>query len=477
MMEAYFFLEFLRLANDSQYGLPVRARFPEVGRVKNVQKGKLMTAYEIIAKKRDGKDLSKVEIQFFIQEYLNGNIKDYQMSVLLMAIYFNGMNNEEISALTGAYIQSGKVIDLVDIPGIKVDKHSTGGVGDKVSIVLAPLAASLGVPVPMISGRGLGHTGGTLDKLESIPGFKVFGTLESFKKQLQEVGVAMLGQTNSIVPADKRIYALRDVTATVESIPLITASIMSKKIAEGIDGLVLDVKYGNGAFMSEVSRAEELAANLIRVGSAFGKKVVASLTSMEQPLGFKIGNWLEIEECLDCFHGNGPDDLKEIILSLTAEMLVLGEKANDIGEARKMCEQALVDGSAYRKFLEMVEYQGGDMAAVESPQKYPVAKYRHQLKALQSGYVTAFNTKQIGMAGVQLGAGRLRAEDPVDPQAGIVLFKKVGDEVQAGEALLEARTNADTVWNEVEKKLQNAITIGDKPSVIPELILKRLANE
>jgi len=433
-----------------------------------------MTAYEIIAKKRDGKPLSKSEIRFFIKEFLKGTIKDYQVTALLMAIYFNGMNDEEIFALTEAYIQSGEVIDLSGIPGIKVDKHSTGGVGDKVSIILAPLAASLGVPVPMISGRGLGHTGGTLDKLESIPGFQVFGTVEGFKKQLRDIGVAMLGQTNSIVPADRQIYALRDVTATVESIPLITASIMSKKIAEGIDGLVLDVKYGNGAFMQEVKKADTLARHLIKVGSAFGKKVVAYLTSMDQPLGYKIGNWLEIAECIDCFHGKGPDDLMEVTLTLTAEMLVISGKAGDSQEARQKCLTALSDGSAFEKLLEMVRYQGGDPKVIEAPDTYPIAKYRRVIESPTGGFVQGFDTRQVGMAAVQLGAGRLRAEDPVDAKAGIILFKKLGDPVRPGEPLCELHTSKEETLDEAARKFLAALTIGEEPPNIPLLILKRI---
>ncbi len=433
-----------------------------------------MTAYEIIAKKRDGKELSREEIRFFIEEFLQGNIKDYQVTALLMAIYLRGMSEEEIFALTEAYLHSGEVIDLSDIPGIKVDKHSTGGVGDKVSIILAPLAASLGVPVPMISGRGLGHTGGTLDKLESIPGFQVFGSTEQFKKQLGEIGVAMLGQTNRIVPADKRIYALRDVTATVESIPLITASIMSKKIAEGIDALVLDVKFGNGAFMQEVDRSRELARYLIKVGEAFGKRTVAYLTSMNQPLGNKVGNWLEIAECIDCFHGNCPNDLMEVTLTLTAEMVVLGGKAGTLPEARQMCQEALQDGRAFQKLLEMVEYQGGDTRVIEEPQRYPVAKHRQVITASQSGYIQAYDTHAVGMAGVIIGAGRKRAEDAVDPQAGMILFKKVGDRVEKGEPLVEIHTNLPDSLTEAEAKLHSAIRIGAEPPQEEPLILTRL---
>jgi pyrimidine-nucleoside phosphorylase len=433
-----------------------------------------MTAYEIISEKRNGQSLSREEIHFFINEFLKGNIEDYQMTAFLMATYFSGMNEEEIFALTESYIESGQTIDLSDIPGIKVDKHSTGGVGDKVSIVLAPLAASLGVVVPMISGRGLGHTGGTLDKLESITGFQVFGELKDFKKQLADIGVAMLGQTDSIVPADRRIYALRDVTATIESIPLITASIMSKKIAEGIDGLVLDVKYGNGAFMTDREKAERLATNLISVGNAFGRKVVAYLTSMQQPLGFKIGNWLEIEECLDTLHGNGPQDLLEVTLALTGEMLIIAGKAHSFEEAKSLCLEALGDGRAFNKFLEMVEYQGGDVNLVKSPEKYPKASYREVVKSPTAGVITAFNTREIGLVGVELGAGRKKAEDAVDPQAGIILFKKIGDRVEEKEDLAEIRSNSKDSLDRLKSRFLGAIEIGDKIDTLPELIFKKI---
>ncbi|GAB4330797.1 MAG: pyrimidine-nucleoside phosphorylase [Calditrichia bacterium] len=433
-----------------------------------------MTAYEIIAAKRDGKTLTEKQIRFFIDAYLSGEIQDYQMSAFLMAVFFKGMTPEEIHVLTDAYIKSGEVYDLSGIPGKKIDKHSSGGVGDKVSIVLAPLVASLGVPVPMISGRGLGHTGGTLDKLESIPGFQVFRTTEEFVKQLEAIGVAMQGQTREVVPADRRIYALRDVTATVESIPLITASIMSKKIAEGIDGLVLDVKFGNGAFMQEVERARELARQLIQVGSAFGKKVVGYLTSMEQPLGNTAGNWLEIRECIDCFHGKAPQDLLEVTLQLSAEMVWLGEKAASLEEARKMCEAALQDGRAWKKMLEMVEYQGGDVEMIENPDKYPAAKHGKMIVAEQDGILTRMDTRGIGLVAVELGAGRLKAEDPVDPQAGIVLHKKCGDTVKAGEPLAELFTNKAAVLESAEIKFRDCLQIGEKPEALPPLILERI---
>jgi pyrimidine-nucleoside phosphorylase len=433
-----------------------------------------MTAYEIISKKRDGRTLTQNEIHFFINEFLKGNIEDYQMTALLMAIYFSGMNEQEIFALTESYIGSGNTIDLSDIPGKKVDKHSTGGVGDKVSIILAPLAASLGVIVPMISGRGLGHTGGTLDKLESITGFRVFGEVKDFKRQLSEIGVAMFGQTDSIVPADRTIYALRDVTATIESIPLITASIMSKKIAEGIDGLVLDVKYGNGAFMPEPERAELLARNLIDVGAVFGKKVVAYLTSMEQPLGFKVGNWLEIEECIDVLQGNGPRDLLDLILALTSEMLIIAGKAGSSKVARELCIRAIGNGDAYHKFVEMVEYQGGNVDLVKSPKKYPRARFIGIVESDRAGIVTSFDTREIGLISVGLGAGRKKAEDQVDPQAGIIFFKKIGDEVGKNEPIAEIHSNKPNIIEHMKKRIMKAIEIKVKIDKVPELILKKV---
>jgi pyrimidine-nucleoside phosphorylase len=433
-----------------------------------------MTPYEIISRKRDGKKLSEEEIRFFVSSYMEDRITDYQMSALLMAVYIRGMNYEETSALTKAYIESGTGIDLSDISGIKVDKHSTGGVGDKVSIILAPLVASLGVPVPMISGRGLGHSGGTLDKLESIPGFKTDLSIEQFRSLLKKYNLALIGQTKDIVPADKRIYALRDVTATVDSIPLISASIMSKKIAEGIDALVLDVKYGNGAFMKSPEEAEELAKNLIKIGKEFGKQVTATLTSMEQPLGNNIGNWLEIAECLECFAGNGPDDLMEVTYQLCSNMLILGGVAKTTREARNKCQQAISDGSAFEKFLEIVSAQGGDIEYIQRPASYPSARNKAILRAERSGFITKINTSAIGMASVQLGAGRLRSKDVIDPQAGIVILKKLGEQVSEDDAILEIHTNQPKVIDSVLNRLKNAIHIDEDTTTPPRLILKEL---
>jgi pyrimidine-nucleoside phosphorylase len=433
-----------------------------------------MTPYEIIESKRDGDTLNQEEINYFISSFMEGKIKDYQMTAFLMATFFNGMTSEETSFLTNAYIESGKKIDLSEIPGIKVDKHSTGGVGDKVSIVLAPLVACLGVPVPMISGRGLGHTGGTIDKLESIPGFKTNFSIEQFKELLKEHGLALISQTSDIVPADKRIYALRDVTATINSIPLIIASIMSKKIAEGIDGLVLDVKYGNGAFIQDPKDAETLAKGLIKIGKDFNKEVTAVLTSMDQPLGYKIGNWLEIEECIDCFQGKGPQDLLEVIYTLAENMLIIGKVAKDKSEAREKCEEALKNGKAFKKFLEIAKAQGAEIKVLENPEDYPVASERVNLKADKDGFITKLNALEIGLACVELGAGRLSAEDDVDSQAGIILLKKIGDKVNKDENLIEIRTNQKGSIAEVQKKIGQAISIENDPPEKLELILKEI---
>ncbi len=436
-----------------------------------------MTPYEIIAQKRDGQPLSDEAITFFIREYLNGGVKDYQMAAWLMAVYFQGLNDAETFALTRSYIDSGEVIDLSDLPGVKVDKHSTGGVGDKISIVLAPLVASCGVPVPMISGRGLGHTGGTLDKLEAIPGFQTQLSVNQFKQLLRQIGVAMIGQTETIVPADKRIYALRDVTATVESIPLITASIMSKKIAEGIDALVLDVKVGNGAFMADIQRARKLAQKLIQVGKAFGKKVHASLTNMNQPLGRAIGNWLEVAECLEVMQGEGPADVVELTVHLAAHMVVLGKQAATYAEATALCRHKLAIGDAFEKFLQLVAAQGGDTTFLEKPEEYPTATHHYIVKAPTTGYIQSMATREIGLAAVQLGAGRLRKEDPVDPAAGIHVHVKIGDHITAGTPLFTLYTNKSTVIEEVNQKLLAAVTIGETPAKPEPLILEEMASE
>ena len=418
-----------------------------------------MTAYEIITKKRDGIELTKEEIRFMVLGYTEGNIPDYQMSAFLMAVYFQGMSETETQAVTQTMLHSGEVLDLSDIPGIKVDKHSTGGVGDKVSIILAPIVAAAGVPVPMISGRGLGHTGGTLDKLESIPGFRVDYSVDEFRVKLAKVGTCLIGQTPTLAPADKKIYALRDVTATIQSIPLITASIMSKKLAEGIDALVLDVKTGRGAFMRDEADAVKLAKSLIDVGKQAGKQVIAYITDMNQPLGNKIGNWLEIVECIEALQGKGPDDLMELTHTLCGAMIYLGKKAATVEEGIEISRNMITSGLAWDKFLEIVDEQNGDPSFVERPEKYPQARYSAELIAQREGYITAMDALEFGLTAVSLGAGRQKAEDAIDPKAGIVLYKKEGDKVETGQTIAQLFSDKEAELGQAVKRLEKAVTI------------------
>ncbi len=433
-----------------------------------------MTPYEIIARKRDQHPLTREEIEYFISAFMRNEVADYQMTAMLMAIYIRGMDFQETSALTRAYLNSGVTVDLSDIPGIKVDKHSTGGVGDKVSLVLAPLVASLGVAVPMISGRGLGHSGGTLDKLESIPGFQTDLSIERFRQLLKKHHLGLIGQTRELVPADKRIYALRDVTATVDCIPLIAASIMSKKIAEGIDALVLDVKYGNGAFMKSPEKAEELARTLIKIGQIFGKDMVAVLTSMAEPLGHYVGNWLEVLESLECLRGEGPPDLMEVIIKLSSQMVLLGGAAETEPQAMEKCRAALADGRAMEKFLQVAHDQGADTSYLSHPEKYPQAKEVHTLQATRSGFVSEINTFDIGMTAVKLGAGRLRTEDRIDPQAGLIMHIKLGQAVHRGDPLVTLHTNRPGMVEPALQQIAAAISISEAPRTPPPLILKTL---
>ena len=377
----------------------------------------------IIRKKRNGHALSSEEISYMISEFTKDELPDYQMSAFIMAGFIRGFNDEEAATLTDAMLHSGKVLDLSDIPGKKVDKHSTGGVGDKLSLILAPIVASCGVPVPMISGRGLGHTGGTLDKLESITGFTVDIPLEHYRKILSQTGLVMAGQTEDIAPADKRLYALRDVTATVESIPLIASSIMSKKLAEGIDALVLDVKFGNGAFMDNLDDAIELAETLVAIGEQFGKETIAYLTDMNQPLGNAIGNWLEVVEAVDALKGEGPEDVMEITHTLAGTMIYLGGAAASIEEGIQKSREAVQNGQAFQKWLELVEAHGGNTNLIQHQERYPKAEFEEELTAQQPGYIQAFDAYEIGMASLELGAGRRTKEDSVDPAAGIILHK------------------------------------------------------
>lgn len=418
-----------------------------------------MRMVDVIDHKRNGSALTKEEISAFVEGYTNGEIPDYQASALLMAIYFNGMTDEEQANLTMQMLNSGDRLDLSDIPGIKVDKHSTGGVGDKTSIPLAPMVAALGIPVPMISGRGLGHTGGTLDKLEAIPGFEVERSEAEFKKQVRDIKVAIVGATGNVAPADKKIYALRDVTDTVDSIPLIAGSIMSKKIASGTDALVLDVKTGTGAFMKEEADAVKLANALVKIGKSVGMNCMALISDMNQPLGNMVGNALEIQESIAILKGEGPEDITELVMTLGSQMVVLAKKAATLAEARAKLEEVVANGSALEVFRQMIIAQGGDPRVIEDPTLMPQAKYHFELPAPQAGYVTKMTADEIGIAAMLLGGGRQAKTDVIDYAVGIELHKKVGDAVAEGESLLTIHSNTEDVAN-IKELLYNNIEIG-----------------
>lgn len=432
-----------------------------------------MNPIEIIIKKRNKKTLTNEEIEFFVQRYLSGEIPDYQMSAFLMTIFFNGMNNDETVALTRIMLNSGVVLDLSNIQGIKVDKHSTGGVGDKTSLVIAPIAAAAGVVVPMISGRSLGHTGGTLDKLESIPRFRTDLTIKEFISNLEKIGVALIGQTKEIAPADKRIYALRDVTGTVESIPLICSSIMSKKLAEGINGLVLDVKTGNGAFMKTLEDSELLAKSLKDISESFGVKTIAYITDMNQPLGNYVGNWLEVVESVKILRNEINNELSELCHILAGTMIFLGGKASTIDEGKRVSQEMVSLGKAYEKFLDIVKEQNGDVTFIENLEKYPNSKHRIPILAKKNGFISEINTYEIGMLGIELGAGRLKTTDSIDPKAGIIFYKKLSDEVRKGDLIAEIFTDKEEL-NYFEEKFYSLILIGEnRPNEYP-LVYKML---
>ncbi|SCB94954.1 pyrimidine-nucleoside phosphorylase [Gilliamella bombicola] len=429
-----------------------------------------MRFVDIIEKKRDGKALSTEEIQFFITNYTDGKIPDYQVSALLMAIYYQGMTSKECADLTSAMMHSGDTVDLSSIKGIKVDKHSTGGVGDTTTLVLAPLVAALDVPVAKMSGRGLGHTGGTTDKFESIPGFKIELSKQDFINQVNHKGLAVIGQSGNLTPADKKLYSLRDVTGTVNSIPLIASSIMSKKLAAGADAIVLDVKTGDGALMKEMADSEKLAHEMVNIGNQIGRRTMAIISDMSQPLGFAIGNALEIKEAIDTLQGHGPADLTELVLTLGSQMVVLANKAKTLEEARAKLQEVIKNGKAIEKFKTLIEAQGGDSSIVDHPEKLASAPYQIALPALKSGYVSKIIADQIGIAAMQLGAGRATKEDIIDPAVGIVLHKKVGDQVAEGEALLTIHASTDKL-DAIKQKLYDNIIISDCANE-PQLIYK-----
>ncbi|AGE77641.1 pyrimidine-nucleoside phosphorylase [Bacillus thuringiensis serovar kurstaki str. YBT-1520] len=423
---------------------------------------------DIIAKKRDGKELTTEEIKFFINGYTDGSIPDYQVSALAMAIFFKDMTDRERADLTMAMVESGETIDLSAIEGIKVDKHSTGGVGDTTTLVLGPLVAALDVPVAKMSGRGLGHTGGTIDKLEAVEGFHVEITKEQFIDIVNRDKVAVIGQTGNLTPADKKIYALRDVTGTVNSIPLIASSIMSKKIAAGADAIVLDVKTGAGAFMKTEEDAKELAHAMVRIGNNVGRQTMAVISDMSQPLGFAIGNALEVKEAIDTLKGEGPEDLTELVLVLGSQMVVLAKKANTLEEAREMLIEVMKNGKATEKFKEFLSNQGGDSSIVDNPEKMPQAKYVIDVPAKTSGVISNIVADEIGIAAMLLGAGRATKEDEIDLAVGLMLRKKVGDAVKEGEPFVTIYANRENV-EDVKAKIYENISIAET-AVAPKLV-------
>lgn len=421
-----------------------------------------MIPSEIIKQKRNGNEISHKQIKDFINDYLSGEIPDYQMSALLMAIFFKGMTDSEISALVDVMLNSGERMDFTHNSNYVADKHSTGGVGDKVSIILGPLLAAAGIAIPMLSGRSLGHTGGTLDKLETIPGFKVDINLDDFRKQVDSIGIAMIGQTKEICPADRRMYALRDVTGTVESIPLISGSIMSKKIAEGIQGLVLDVKTGNGAFMKNIDDARKLGETLRMIGKSFNINTDVIYTSMEQPLGKTAGLWCEVQESIDGLKGNGPDDTMQVTFELGAKLILQAGISKTKSEAFSLQNELITNGKAYDKFIEMVEYQGGNHQDIENYNQLHQPKFSNSLKAEESGYIQSMDTYKIGLATIELGCGRKKTADVVDPTAGIEFYKKIGDKVNRGDTLLKFFNSENSKLNPAEKLLKDSIQIGEE---------------
>ncbi|HKR97337.1 MAG TPA: thymidine phosphorylase [Candidatus Angelobacter sp.] len=436
-----------------------------------------MLVTDLIRRKRDGAELQRNEIEFLINGYTSDSIPDYQMSAWLMAVLLRGMTRAELTALTESMLNSGEVLSFPELPAAKVDKHSTGGVGDKTSLVLAPIVAAAGLYVPMISGRGLGHTGGTLDKLESIPGFNVNLSVSDFRRVLAQCGAGLIGQTKEIAPADKKIYALRDVTGTVESPYLICASIMSKKLAEGIDALVLDVKTGSGAFMKAEKDAVFLAELMVETGQRLGKRISALITDMDQPLGNAVGNALEVAECLDVLNGKGPDDLRELCLILSAWMFLLGRRVQNIDQGRELAEQMISRGKAREKFREMIRLQGGDPAVIDNPDLLPRAQHKADVKSPTSGYVTGFMTEQIGTAGVLLGGGRAKKEDSVDPAVGIIIHKKIGDKVSSGDPLCKVYYNSEARFKQAKPLILQSYRIESAPMLQKRPLVRQIIGD
>ncbi|RNB75130.1 pyrimidine-nucleoside phosphorylase [Brevibacillus panacihumi] len=431
-----------------------------------------MRMVDIIAKKRDGGELSTEEIRFLVTGYTEGSIPDYQMSAWAMAVLFRGMTARETGDLTLAMAGSGEQLDLSSLPGVKVDKHSTGGVGDKITLVVAPLVAAAGIPVAKMSGRGLGYSGGTIDKLESFTGYQVERSREQFLQQVRDIGVSVIGQSGNLTPADKKLYALRDVTATVEAVPLIASSIMSKKIAAGADAILLDVKVGKGAFMKSLEQAETLARAMVEIGSQVGRKTVAVISDMNQPLGFAVGNALEVKEAIATLAGKGPEDLTELALAIGSRMLVLGGLVSSVDEGREKLAEIMASGKAVDKLAEMVEAQGGVKDEVYSPEKLPQAQILHAILAKEDGYVNEIDAEAIGHASVVLGAGRQTKDMPIDLAVGIVLHKKRGDQVSAGEPLATIHANQETLLGSALEAMQDAFLIAQQPPAEQALIYK-----
>lgn len=431
-----------------------------------------MRTVDLIHRKREGEELSPQEITTLVDSYTRGEVPDYQMSAFLMAVFYSGMSDHEVDSLTSTMISSGETIDLSGIPGIKVDKHSTGGVGDKTSLISAPIAAAAGVIVPMISGRALGHTGGTLDKLESIPGFRTELTVDEFREQLARTGLAFMGQTEQVAPADRKLYSLRDSTATVEAIPLIASSIMSKKLAEGIDALVLDVKVGAGAFMKKQVEARRLAQLMVGIGRRADKRVKALITDMNQPLGYAIGNALEIMEVSQTLQRMGPVDLTNLSIELAAWMILLGKKAGSIEEARDIAQQKLVSGEAYRKFKEVIQLQGGNPQVLDRFEMLPNATGAREITSPRAGYVSAINAEYIGLASSMIGAGRDMKDDAIDPAVGVILETKVGQKVDAGAVLCRIYYTSEDRLEDAAEMVEDSFKISGQPADERNLILE-----
>jgi pyrimidine-nucleoside phosphorylase len=433
-----------------------------------------MRAVDLIRKKRDSGELSREEIDFLVSGYTRGDIPDYQMAAWLMAVWIRGMNRAELAALTEVMLYSGEVLNHAEIPGKKVDKHSTGGIGDKTSLILAPIVAAGGLTVPMISGRGLGHTGGTLDKLEAIPGFNVNLSLEGFRRVLRECGMGLIGQTAEIAPADKKIYALRDVTSTVENIGLICASIMSKKLAEGIDALVLDVKTGSGAFMKKEEESVCLAEVMVETGKRMGKKVVALITDMDQPLGRMAGHSNEVIESVEVLNGRGPADLRELSLELSAWMFYLGERTKSVDEGRRLAETMIATGQAREKFRQGIRLQGGDERIIDEPQRLPQARFHHNVPSSASGFITGTNCEGFGIALAMLGGGREKKEDKIDHGVGLEFHKRIGDRVETSEPLATIHYNSDAKLAEAKSLIAGSYHIGAEASREKQPLVRRI---